>query len=151
MQIKIPYNPATNPLNSNEWSFPLLEIFHIVGFAVAVSTIFLVDLRMAGLGLRNRPSSQLSKDLEPWTLAGLAAALTSGPMIFTSDPQMYVNNPSFRFKMAALLTALIFHFTVHRKVALSDPSLGVGALMGLLSVSLWVSVVAGGIFIAFAS
>ena len=29
MQIQIPYDPATNPLNNNEWSFPLLEIIHI--------------------------------------------------------------------------------------------------------------------------
>ena len=34
MQIQIPYDPATNPLNNNEWSFPLLEIIHIVGFMI---------------------------------------------------------------------------------------------------------------------
>ena len=149
MQIEIPYDPSTNPLNSNEWSFPLLEIIHIVGFAIAMSTIFLVDLRMMGLGLRSRLPSQLSKDLAPWTLGGLAAVLISGPLIFTSDPQMYVNNVGFRFKMGALLIALLFQYTVHRKVALSDPSLGVGIVTGIVSVALWVSVVAGGLFIAF--
>ena len=46
MEIQIPYDPATNPLNNNEWSFPLLEIIHIVGFAVAIGTIFMVDLRL---------------------------------------------------------------------------------------------------------
>jgi len=149
MQIEIPYDPSTNPLNSNEWSFPLLEIIHIVGFAIAMSTIFLVDLRMMGLGLRNRLASQLWKDLAPWTLGGLAAVLMSGPLIFSSDPQMYLNNVGFRFKMGALLVALLFQYTVHRKVALSDPSLTVGIVTGILSVALWVSVVAGGLFIAF--
>ena len=149
MQLQIPYDPSTNPLNSNEWSFPLLEIIHIVGFALAMSTIFLVDLRMMGLGLRDRLPSQLSKDLAPWTLGGLAAVLISGPLIFTSDPQMYVNNVGFRFKMGALLVALVFQYTIHRKVAFSDPSPIVGALTGIVSVALWVSVVAGGIFIAF--
>jgi hypothetical protein len=149
MQIEIPYDPSTNPLNSNEWSFPLLEIIHIVGFSVAMSTIFLVDLRMMGLGIRNRLASQLSKDLAPWTLGGLAAVLISGPMIFSSDPQMYLNNVGFRFKMGALLVALLFEYTIHRKIALSDPSLPVGVLTGLVSIALWVSVVAGGLFIAF--
>ena len=149
MQLQIPYDPSTNPLNSNEWSFPLLEIIHIVGFALAMSTIFLVDLRMMGLGLRDRLPSQLSKDLAPWTLGGLAAVLISGPLIFTSDPQMYVNNVGFRFKMGALLVALVFQYTIHRKVAFSDPSFGVGVITGIVSVALWVSVVAGGLFIAF--
>jgi hypothetical protein len=149
MQIQIPYDPATNPLNNNEWSFPLLEIIHIVGFAVAIGTIFMVDLRLIGVGLTRQLSSKLNKDLAPWTLGGFAAVLISGPLIWTSDPNMYLNNPGFRFKMGALLIALLFQYTIHRKIALSDPSAGVGALVGVLSVALWVSVVAGGLFIAF--
>jgi hypothetical protein len=148
--IQIPYDPATNPLNNNEWSFPLLEIIHIVGFAVAISTIFIVDLRLIGVGMMRQPSSQLAKDLAPWTLGGLFAVLMSGPLIFSSDPNMYLNNFSFQFKMAALLVAILYQYTLHRKVALSDPSPVVGALVGIVSVALWVSVVAGGLFIAFA-
>ena len=148
--IQIPYDPATNPLNNNEWSFPLLEIIHIVGFAVAIGTIFIVDLRLIGIGMMRQPSSQLAKDLAPWTLGGLFAVLMSGPLIFSSDPNMYLNNFSFQFKMAALLVAILYQYTLHRKVALSDPSPVVGALVGIVSVALWVSVVAGGLFIAFA-
>jgi hypothetical protein len=149
MQIRIPYDPATNPLNNNEWSFPLLEIIHIVGFAIAMGTIFMVDLRLIGIGMRRRLSSQLSRDFAPWTLGGLAAVLISGPLIFSSDPNMYMNNTSFQFKMGALLIALLYQYTIHRKVAFSDPSPIVGALTGIVSIALWVSVVAGGIFIAF--
>lgn len=149
MQIQIPYDPATNPLNNNEWSFPILEIIHIVGFAIAIGTIFMVDLRLIGIGLRRQLPSQLSKDLAPWTLGGLAAVLMSGPLIFSSDPNMYLNNSSFRFKMGALLIAILFQYTLHRKVAFSDPSPVVGALTGVVSVALWISVIAGGLFIAF--
>jgi len=149
MQIQIPYDPSTNPLNNNEWSFPLLEIIHIVGFAIAIGTIFMVDLRLIGVGMRRRLPSQLAKDLAPWTLGGLAAVLMSGPLIFSSDPNMYLNNSGFQFKMGILLIAILYQFTIHRKVAFSDPSPAVGALVGLVSVALWVSVIAGGIFIAF--
>jgi hypothetical protein len=150
MQIQIPYDPATNPLNNNEWSFPLLEIIHIVGFAIAIGTIFIVDLRLMGVGMKRQLSSQLLKDLGPWTLGGLAAVLMSGPLIFSSDPNMYLNNSSFRFKMGALLIAILFEYTLHRRVARSDPSPMVGTLVGIISIALWVSVVAGGLFIAFA-
>jgi hypothetical protein len=149
MQIQIPYDAATNPLNNNEWSFPLLEIIHIVGFALAIGTIFMEDLRLIGVGLRRQPVSQLYKDLAPWTLGGFVAVLMSGPLIWSSDPNMYLNNGAFRFKMGALVIALLYQYTVHRKVALSDPSPAVGALVGVISVGLWVSVIAGGLFIAF--
>ena len=149
MLIQIPYDPATNPLNNNEWSFPLLEVIHIVGFAVAIGTIFMVDLRLIGIGLRSRLPSQLSKDFAPWTLGGLAAVLISGPLIWSSDPNMYLHNLGFQLKMAAMLVALLYQYTIHRRVAFSDPSRGVGALTGIVSMLLWVSVIAGGILIAF--
>ena len=149
MQIKIPYDPATNPLNNYESAGALLEVIHIVGFALAIGTIFMVDLRLMGAGLRRRSPSQLSKDLAPWTLGGLAAVLISGPLIWSSDPNMYLNNSSFRFKMGVLLIALLYQYTVHRKVAASDPSPMEGALVATVSIALWVSVVAAGLFIAF--
>jgi hypothetical protein len=150
MEIQIPYDPATNPLNNNEWSFPLLEIIHIVGFAIAIGTIFMVDLRLIGIGMKRQLASQLAKDLDPWTLGGLIAVLMSGPLIFSSDPNLYLNNFSFQFKIVALLVAILYQYTVHRKVAASDSSPVVGALVGIISVSLWISIVAGGLFIAFA-
>jgi hypothetical protein len=149
LQIQIPYDPATNPLNNNEWSFPLLEIIHIVGFAIAIGTIFMQDIRLMGLGMKRQPVSQVAKDLAPWTLGGFVAVLMSGPLIFSSDPNLYLNNSSFRFKMGALLLGLIYQYTIHRKVALSDPSAVVGALVGIVSMGLWVSVIFSGLFIAF--
>lgn len=147
--LQINYDPATNPLNNNEWSFPLLEIIHIAGFALAIGTIFMVDLRLMGIGMRRQLASQLARDVAPWTLAGFIAVLISGPLIWTSDPNMYLHNSAFLFKMLALLVALIYQYTIHRGVALRDPSPPVGAVVGLLSVVLWISVIAGGLFIAF--
>jgi hypothetical protein len=149
IDFQIPYDPSTNPLNNNEWSFPLLEIIHIVGFAIAIGTIFMQDLRLMGIGMRKQLPSELAADLGPWTLAGFAAVLMSGPLIWSSDPNMYLNNGGFRFKMGALLIALLYHYTIHRKVAKADVSGAGGALVGIVSIALWVSVIAGGIFIAF--
>jgi hypothetical protein len=143
------YDPATNPLNNNEWAFPLTEIIHIVGFAVAIGTIAIVDLRLLGLGMRHQLPSQLLKDTTPWTLGALATILISGPLIFSSDPLMYLANASFRFKMGALLIAILYNYTIHRKVALSNPSPAVGVVVGGISLLLWISVVFAGLFIAF--
>lgn len=148
--LMLVYDPATNPLNQNDWAFPLLEIIHIAGFAVSIGTIALVDLRLLGLTMLRLPPSQVAKDMAPWTLVGLAMMLITGPLIFSSDPNMYLGNVSFQFKLWALLVAIIYHYTIHRKVAQRpDSSPGVNKLVAAVSLVLWISVVAGGLFIAF--
>jgi hypothetical protein len=141
------YDPTTNPLNNNEWAFPLLECIHIAGFTLSIGTIAIVDFGL--LGLTGQKPAQLLKETAPWTLFGLVVMLLSGPLIFSSDPRMYMANYSFRFKIVALLVAILYNYTLHRKVALAGASPGVGKLVGGLSLALWVSVVAGGLFIAF--
>jgi hypothetical protein len=77
--------------------------------------------------------------------------LLSGPILFLSDVRMYLHNPSFVFKMYALAAAILFNYTIHRKIAKSDSSSpGVRAVVAIVSLVLWVSVVFGGLFIAFA-
>jgi Family of unknown function (DUF6644) len=142
-------NPIGDAMNNTEWAFPLCECIHIVGFALSIGTVAIVDLRLLGLGMVGESPAQLLRDTANWTLAGLAVMLISGPLIFVSDPVMYLHNQSFRFKMGALLLAIIYNYTIHRKVASSGASPGVEKTVGALSLLLWVSVVAGGLFIAF--
>jgi len=143
------YDPANNPLNTNEWAFPVCEIVHIVGFAMLIGTITIVDLRLLGVGMKKQTAAELVKDTAPWTLLGLALVLISGPLIFSSDPNLYMGNQSFRFKITMLLLAILFNWTLHRKVAMSPQPGGMGALVGGISMLMWTSVIFGGIFIAF--
>lgn len=138
-----------NPLNSSEYSFPMLEFFHIVGFAVAIGSVALVDFRLLGLGLRRQTAGQIFEDTGLWTIFGLTVAVFSGLLLFSTDPDKYYLNLSFVFKIAALLVAIVFHYTIHRKVAFSPTSPAASRLVACVSLALWVSVVFGGIFIAF--
>ncbi len=143
-------NPIGDLMNNTEWAFPAAECVHIVGFAIAIGTIFLVDLRLLGVGPRQQSAAVMQRDTQLWTLFGLLMVLFSGPMILLSDPQMYFRNVSFHFKMTALALALIFNFTVHRMVAANEnASRGLSVIVALISIALWVSVIGGGLFIAF--
>lgn len=143
------YDLNANPLNSNEWAFPLTECFHITAFALSIGTIALVDLRLLGLAMPHQTAAQLLKGTSLWTLAGLIVVIFSGLMIFSSDPVTYLGNASFQFKMVALVIGIVYNYTIHRKVALSNPSPAMGRLVGGVSLLLWVSVVFGGLWIAF--
>jgi hypothetical protein len=141
-------NPIGDAMNNTEWAFPLCECFHIIAFTLSIGTIALVDLRMLGLAMKHTTSAQLLKDTRMWTMAGLTVMLISGPLIFVSDPVLYLHNQSFRFKITMLVIAMIYNYTLHAKVA-KQPDSALAKPVALLSLVLWVSVVAGGLFIAF--
>jgi hypothetical protein len=147
--LQIAFDPATNPLNNNEWSFPLFECIHIAMFTMSVGTIALVDFRMLGLAMRRQTVAQLLKDTSMWTLTGLIIVITSGIVIWTTDPLRYYYNPAFRYKCIALVVAVIYNYTIHRKVAQSNPSLLVGGAVAMVSLLLWISIVFAGLFYAF--
>src|SRR5580658_5835649 len=130
-----------NPLNASPLAFPILECIHIVGFAVSTGTIAIVDLRLLGIGMRRETPSQLLQDTSLWTLGGL------GLMLFSSDPDNYYLNYAFDLKMVFFLLAILFNYTIHRKVAQRDSPRG--KAVACISLALWSLVVFGGIFIGF--
>ena len=143
------FDPASNPLNNNEWSFPLAECFHIAAFAMSVGTIAIVDLRLLGFGMVNQKPSQLLRDTTLWTLVGLVITISAGLVIFTTDPLRYYYNFAFRFKVVCLLAAIVYNYTVHRKFAGSDRTGPAAWLVAIVSVVLWGAVVFAGLFYAF--
>lgn len=144
-------NPVLDAMIEHQWLFPAAECVHIVSFALSIGTIALVDLSLLGVGLQRKASPQLVRSMDPWTLSGLVLIIFSGLFLFASDPDHYYLNPAFQIKITCLVLAIVFNYTIHRKVALSaDGSSMVNKLVGAVSLGLWVSVVFGGLFIAFA-
>src|SRR5579864_8451700 len=94
MALFLAYDVASNPLNTNEWAFPVCEVLHIIGFAIAIGTITMVDLRLLGIGMKKESAADLVKDTGPWTLGGLALVLISGPLIFSSDRNHHHGGPA---------------------------------------------------------
>jgi len=143
-------NAIADTLNNAEWTFALAECVHIGGFAVSIGSIALVDFRMLNLGLRKETAARILRYTEPWTLIALVFVVFSGLMLFLSQADIYLVNQIFPLKMYILIAALIYNFTVHRKVAKMDhPPPALSKLVAIVSLLLWVSVVFGGIFIGF--
>jgi len=137
-------------LNGSELISPALQSIHIAGFVFSIGTIALTDFSMLGLVLRGHSPSGIAKSLMPWTLVGFTLVLLSGGLLFMSDPDEYYLNRAFQVKMTFLLLALIFHYTLHARVARKDAPSVFARLVALISLGLWVGVLAGGIFIGFA-
>jgi len=138
-----------NPLNASELAFPVLECCHILGFAISIGTIAIVDFSLLGVGMTKQSPARLAKDTWLWTLSGLVLMLFTGLLLFSSDPDMYYLNWAFLIKMAFFVAAVAFHYTIHRKAVSSDAPPSNGKLVACVSLILWLGVIFGGIFIGF--
>lgn len=137
-----------NPLSTSPIAFPVLECFHIAGFALAIGMTALVDFRLLGLVVLKQSPAQIARAFEWWTLGGLIIAVFSGFLIFSTDPDLYYRNWSFLLKMAALGIAIIFNYTIHRQALSKNVSPVSACLIACASLLLWTGVIFGGIFIA---
>jgi hypothetical protein len=143
-------NALADALNDTEWAFPLAECIHIGGFAIAVGSIALVDFRLLNLGLRQETPARILGYTELWTVFAMVFVIFSGFILFISQPGVYRINPIFPIKMYVLLAALIYNFTVHRKVAtMANPPAALSRVVAAISLLLWVAIVFGGIFTGF--
>lgn len=140
-------------LNASPFTFPILEVTHIVSFAIAIGAIALVDFRLLGLAMLRQTPGKLARDTRLWTLLALATAIFSGLLMYATDPDKFYLNVSFLFKIASLMVAILYHYTVHGRVVRSQEvraTIGIPArLSACVSILSWVAVVFGGIFIEF--
>jgi hypothetical protein len=111
-----------------------------------------VDLRLFGFGLRRQPVAQLARDAQRWLIGSLIVMVATGSLLFTSEAIKCYYHAAFWFKMSSLFLAIVFTFTVHRKVALADETQVRplwSKLVALVSIMLWTGVGIGGRWIGF--
>jgi hypothetical protein len=131
--------------------FPIIETFHLLALTILFGAVLVLTMRMCGLMMTNQPTSQVARDLGPWAGWSLVVILGSGIMLFLSEAMKCYASKPFQVKMTFLFAALIFHFTVHRRVSRSErePKLVWGAAVGVVNALLWLGVGLGGRAIGF--
>jgi hypothetical protein len=136
-------------IRNSTWLFPAIESVHLLGLAALGGALLVLDLRLLGLGLR-RPVAELARDSQPWLAGSILVMLATGIPLFLSEAVKCYYSQPFWVKMVALPPAMLFAFTVRRRVALADESRPVlHKLVGLVSLSLWFTVAAAGRWIGF--
>jgi hypothetical protein len=139
-------------IRSSSWLFPVIESFHLLGLAVIGGAVLVVDLRLFGFGLRRQPVAQLASDAQRWLVCSLAVMLATGILLFTSEAIKCYYHIAFWVKMTSLLLAIVFTFTVRRKVTMADETRASplrNKLVAAISIVLWSGVGIGGRWIGF--
>jgi len=124
----------------------ITQIVHLLGLTMLIGTVLMIDMALLGFGIRHHPVSRIAAELAPWTVGGLATMLISGPFILSSETLKCYESSFFWIKMSILLAAIVFHFTVHRRVVRSEPPLGRfrATLVACVSLVLWIAVALAG-------
>jgi Family of unknown function (DUF6644) len=139
-------------IRASLWMFPVIEATHLVAFAALGGTLLIVNMRLLGLGMRDRPAAEIAAEMRGWFLGSLLVMLVTGSLLFMSEAvKCYYSSP-FWIKMEALLAAILFTVVVQWRVTRASEA-RVGPLWGRLtavaSIVLWATVAWGGRWIGF--
>jgi hypothetical protein len=139
-----------NTIRDSLWLFPVIESVHLIALALIGGALLVVDLRLLGFGLRNYPAREIAREAQPWLVGALAVMIATGVPLFLSESVKCYYSSAFWVKMTTLPIALLFTFTIRRKVAAAE-SIGRAwsGLVGLVSILLWFGVAAAGRWIGF--
>jgi len=136
------------------WAWPAAESLHFIGLSMLIGMIFLFDLRLLGMAKRI-PIAALHK-LVPWGVLGYGINLLSGSFFLMAEPDQYIYNPAFHFKLlfmgVAGFNALAFYLLAYGKsTAPGAPAEAPRAakIIAATSLCMWVGVIIGGRLLTF--
>ena len=116
---------------SHRWLYPALETVHIVGIALLLGSLVLVELRLLGFGTAV-PLVPLGRFGLRLSVAGFCTAAASGTFLFLSQADELLSN--------------VWWF--HRRGGLENAD-AVARAQTLLSLGLWLAIIICGRWIAY--
>ena len=135
------------------WMWPLAETIHFIGLSLLVGSILFFDFRMLGIG-RAIPIRAMHRFIR-WGLLGFGLNVVTGSMFLMAEPDQYVYNTAFQFKVvfiaAAGLNALLFYLTSYRDIAATDTFEAPrrARVIAGVSICLWLGVIVAGRLLTF--
>ena len=147
--------PVGASVRQSLWLFPAIETVHLLGMSALLASISVLDLRLMGVFRRGESVSLLARRVLPWAWAAFSVQVITGGLLFSSEAVHMYRNPAFRVKMLLILLAgvhaLIFQLISRRRSEawMSDPPPPWARMAGLVSMLLWMGVVAAGRWIGF--
>ncbi len=133
---------------SHPWLYPMLESAHIVGVALLVGNLVLLELRVWGLGAE-LPMATLARLGLAVSAAGFCLLGATGLLMFAAAPQELLANRFFVIKMGLVSLAGLNALSFHLRQGLQKLD-RLAKAQTALSLGLWLAVIICGRWIAYA-
>ena len=144
--------PLSLKIQTVLWIIPAVQTVHILCVAVVMSTMAMLDFRLAGIAGRSQPVSRVVARWVPWIWWTLPVMLLTGCILIIGEPTRELMNPYFRSKMAmlAVVVAITAFVQVRNKDGAYWQNRAIAAkFAGAFSLLLWVGIVTAGRWIAY--
>jgi len=136
------------------WAWPIAESLHFIGLSLLVGCIATFDLRVLGVA-KHVPLATVHRFVK-WALLGFLINLCTGLLFVLTEPDQYIYNPSFHFKLLFLviagLNAALFYLTSFARVFGKAATLDAprhAKLIAAISLCAWLGVIVGGRLLTF--
>jgi len=90
---------------------------HLIGFALTTGGALVANLNLLGVLFPGRPPIEVTRPASRGIALGLLISGATGVFLFAPRATAASVNGIFQLKMALLVTAVLFHVFVHRRVA----------------------------------
>jgi hypothetical protein len=104
--------------NHNSWAIPAIQSIHIVGIALVLGSVFMIDLRILGWAGMDQTLRQTTSRFGPWLTGALCLLLVTGLLMVIGEPLRELMTFSFWLKMslvaAGTAIAATFQVTLRR-------------------------------------
>jgi hypothetical protein len=135
-------------LRFSAYAYPIVLTAHLTAIALFAGMVLVTDLRLMGVGLRNRTVTDVITQLRMPKIIGLTIVVACGALLACSKAEEYYYNHFFWEKMSLLalvgVHGLVFRRSVYRNTAELDRAVqmpGRAKLAGALSLVLWIGIV----------
>jgi hypothetical protein len=136
-------------LQESGWLYAGVNTLHVLGIALLVGSIVLLDLRLIGLW-RRLPVAMLGPPAVAVAATGLGIALVSGAALFIVQATEYVANPFLYIKFGAILVGLVNVAVLRLAGDWTDERFGRRRRWaGLVSLLAWLVALSAGRLIAY--
>ena len=140
-------------IQANFWIVPTMQTLHILAMASVLIGALLINLRILGLHGKSEPIATIITRYKSLVWFPLPILLITGCIMIVGEPARSLTNPAFQIKMVMLLAVLFITFFLQRKWQKDHSHAQTDAtsyLLAILSLGLWVGIVAAGRWIAYA-
>jgi len=143
-------------IREGETLFPWIECVHVLALTLVIGSIAIVDLRLLGLGSRDRSVLQTTALALPVTWSAFVVAAITGGLLFSSNATSYAYNSFFQAKMLLIALAGLNMAAYHLILGKGAADWHSAAqtpwrvrVAGGLSLCLWIAIAACGRWIGF--
>lgn len=140
----------------NAWAIPAIQSVHIVGIALIMGSVLMIDLRILGLAWTDRTLQQTSRRFGPWLTGSLWLLLVTGLLMVVGEPVRELVSFSFWLKMALValgaVVAVSFQRALRRHDQQWEPTGAQSSSLKLMAVAtffVWIGVIFLGRLIAY--